>query len=617
MSALHAVGDGYDDVPDHVLFEGEPPTDLHPADPHDPGDGGDGGDGGAHGITANTDEAQPKKSAATRLVELAHDIYSLHADTDGTPYAVEIDGPNLALPFRAGRLGLRAQLSAAYLANEGRVAPAAALADALTALEGEAALADPSPCGMRLAAHGEHILLDLGDGDGRVVEMYPGGWRVLPSSPVTFRRTALTGTLPIPVDGGHLTELRDLVNVTDTSWSHLVGWLVGALIPNIPHPVLSAHGEMGTGKSTAAATLVSLIDPSPAPLRTAPRDVDSWVVAAAGSWVVGLDNLSGISAWLSDALCRAVTGEGMVKRQLYTDGDLVVVSFRRCVILTAIDAGALRGDLADRLVRVGLERIAPEDRRTDAELAERLEEARPRILGALLTIVGQVLEVLPTVKLDTMPRMADYARVLAAIDQVTGLDCLPRYLALGSELMADVVDDDPVAVAVRSLTERKGGRWSGTAGDLFDIITPERAPKGWPTNPRSLAQAVKNASTALRSVGIEITSERTKAARIITCEMARIPSSPSSPGHRQAVDQAIRDVRPGDDTGPAGDGGDDASSPGDDGDPFTVTHESPGHAPFPGAGDDGDDAEQPISHVVDAEDWAAAYPDLFDADEVT
>ncbi len=598
----------YDGPPDD-----EPPPELHivsaPEDDHR-----DGGDDRVPTVSDTDEDKAPKKSAATRLVELAHGIYELHVDADGTPYAVEIDGPNLALPFRGGRLGLRARLSAAYLANEGRVAPAAALADALTALEGEAALAAPVACGLRVAGHGERVVIDLGDPEGRAVELYPGGWRVVKGSPVTFRRTALTGALPVPMDGGDLHELRELVNVTDASWAHLVGWLVAAYFPTLPHPVLSLHGEMGTGKTTAAATIVSLVDPSPAPLRTAPRDVDSWAIAAAGSWVVGLDNISGIAPWLSDALCRAVTGDGMVRRQLYTDGDLVVLRFRRCVILTAIDAGAMRGDLADRLVRVGLERIAPSDRRTDAEVAERLADAAPRIFGALLDIVAQVLEVLPAVELATMPRMADYARVLAAVDQVTGLDCLPRYLALGTELMADVVDDDPVAVAVRDLTERRGGRWSGTAGDLFAAISPERPPKGWPANPRSLAQAVKSASTALRSVGIEITTERTSKARIITCEMPRIASSSSSPGHPNGPDQHERPGSGGDDAGLPDDGGDDAPSLGDDADRAIVTDVSAGHDPFLGASDDDDDTDRAISAVFDEDAWADDYGSLFDSE---
>jgi hypothetical protein len=52
---------------------------------------------------------------------------------------------------------------------------------------------------------------------------------------------------------------------------------------------------------------------------------------------VVLDNISGIPDWLSDALCRAVTGDGMVRRRLYENDDLTVLAFRRVVALTSID----------------------------------------------------------------------------------------------------------------------------------------------------------------------------------------------------------------------------------------------------------------------------------------
>jgi hypothetical protein len=64
------------------------------------------------------------------------------------------------------------------------------------------------------------------------------------------------------------------------------------------------------------------------PARQSPKDLEQWTTAAAGSWWVGLDNLSGLPDWLSDALCRASTGDGDVRRKLYSDGGLYVVRFR-------------------------------------------------------------------------------------------------------------------------------------------------------------------------------------------------------------------------------------------------------------------------------------------------
>jgi hypothetical protein len=101
----------------------------------------------------------------------------------------------------------------------------------------------------------------------------------------------------------------------------------------MPHAVLLLSGFQGSGKSCAARVLVPLVDSPAAPLRSEPRDLEQWQVAASGSWAVATDNLSQISTWLSDAICKAATGDGLVKRKLYTDGELAVLAFRRAVLL--------------------------------------------------------------------------------------------------------------------------------------------------------------------------------------------------------------------------------------------------------------------------------------------
>lgn len=45
------------------------------------------------------------------------------------------------------------------------------------------------------------------------------------------------------------------------------------------------------------------------------------------------------------------------------------------------------------------------------------QSIRPKLLGALLSALARMLVVLPAVKLAKLPRMADFARVLAALDQ--------------------------------------------------------------------------------------------------------------------------------------------------------------------------------------------------------
>ena len=170
--------------------------------------------------------------------------------------------------------------------------------------------------------------------------------------------------------------------------------------------------SMALRKPLALTTLVSLIDPSPAPARENPRDAESWITQAQGSWLVGLDNLSTVPDWLSDAMCRAVTGDGDVRRRLYTDGELVVFSFRRVLAVTSIDLGALRGDLADRMLPVSLHTIDTKARKRESEGKADWQREHPRALGALLDLAADVFAALPSIKLAELPRMADFAEVL-------------------------------------------------------------------------------------------------------------------------------------------------------------------------------------------------------------
>ncbi len=460
-------------------------------------DGADGrrGDGGPDGAG--------KMTQSQALVALATDRYRYAMTTSGEPFAVAVGGANVARMLRGGGDSLRAELALAHHQAHGKPPTASALADALLTLEGQAMTAPRETVALRVATHDGAVILDLGDETGRAAELGPDGWQVVDRSPVLFRRTELTGALPVPDGGGTLDELAGSLNVSADTWPLVLGWLVAALLPDLPHAVLLLGGEQGTGKSTAETMLAGLIDPSPAQLRSMPRDPEQWAVAASGSWIVPLDNVSAITPWLSDAICRAVTGDGTVRRRLYSNDSLSVLSFRRVVMLSAIDTGALRGDLADRLLLVDLDRIGPGQRRDDAELSAAYTEGLPRYLGALLTLTSQVLRVLPTVELAKRPRMADFARVLAAVDAVLGTDALGTYRGQSTRLAVEVIDSDPVAVAVHSHLDT-AKKWAGTAGDLLNTLTPDRPPKGWPSSARGMSAALRRAAPALRSVGIDV-----------------------------------------------------------------------------------------------------------------
>jgi hypothetical protein len=446
-------------------------------------------------------------SQASQLVALARERYDLFMSEDGRPYGVKTDGPNIALPLR-GKAGLRSQLARIYTdANSGSVPSQSALADAMTVLEGIAQDADPRVPHVRVARGDGVLVVDLGDAEGQCVVIGPDGWSRERRSPVLFRRSGAMKPLPLPIrDGDGLAKLRGLLNTDEDSFRLLVAWLVAAFIPDLPHPVLTFRGEQGTGKSYSAKMVIGLIDPSGAPKRTAPRDIKSWATQAFNSWALCLDNVSVIPDWLSDSLCRAVTGDGIVDRALYTDDDVVVLEFRRVLAMTTIDAGALAGDLAERLMTLELHTIPDRDRREEAELDAAYENAHAGILASLFDLLAHVVRVLPDVQLTERPRMADFARVLAAVDKVQGWNTLDTYKTTARDAVADVLDGEPFAQAVTALVDRAGPDGIVlTASELLERVpTPDRLPKKWPKDPTRAGGQLKRLAPALRTIGIEV-----------------------------------------------------------------------------------------------------------------
>jgi 5S rRNA maturation endonuclease (ribonuclease M5) len=450
-----------------------------------------------------------KPSQATTLVKLARDRFHFVNGDDGRPYAQAREGTAIARSLR-GANGLRKFLARLYADEFGGVAPSqSALADALNVLEGYAADAEPEAVHLRVAPYRDGVAIDLGDAKGRCVLIDRHDWIIVDRAPVLFRRTNLTAPMPEPVRGGTLEPLLTLINADEDRRRTLVGWLVAALIPQMPHAILALFGEQGTAKSTATKLLMQLVDPSTAPLRSPPRDIRQWAVTANASWTVALDNVSDVQPWLSDLLCKAVTGDGHVDRALYSDDDVAVLRFRRVLAINGISIGSLKGDLADRFLPVELEVITGSRRRGDEEVMQAAADAYPQALGALLDLLVQVLRVLPGVRLDELPRMADFARVLAAVDQVQGWSTLKTYLTAFESLAETVVHSDQFAEHLAKFMDGLKEPWWGDAGALIDVMPiPDPKPRDWPKTGQAVGGRIRRSAPALRQLHYVVEQER-------------------------------------------------------------------------------------------------------------
>jgi hypothetical protein len=330
-------------------------------------------------------------SQATALVQLAADAELFHTPDSEAFATITVDGHRETWPCKSK--AFRRWLARRFYVQHEKAPGSQALQDAIGVLEGKALFKGSEyPVYTQLAEHNGNIYLDLGNAPWEAVEITVDGWRIVTDPPVKFRRARGMLPLPHPSTGGSLDGLRPLINMDDDrQWMLLKAYLVQVLRPRGPYPVLVLHGEQGSAKSTTSRILRALIDPNTAALRSQPRDARDLIIAVNNEWILGLDNLSHLSPWLSHAICRLATGGGFATRELYTDANEALFEAQRPVILNGIEELATRGDLLDRAIITYLPAIAEERRRPEAELRQAFDAKRPALLGALLDAVSLAL----------------------------------------------------------------------------------------------------------------------------------------------------------------------------------------------------------------------------------
>jgi hypothetical protein len=482
-------------------------------------------------------------SAAERLAALVERAGLFHAP-DGRAYAtLAVDEHVETWPVRSKRF--RGWLGSAYYDATKKPAPAQAMAEALALAEARALAGDERLVHVRVAEAAGRVYLDLADHGWRVVEVDASGWRVLDRSPLRFRRAGGMLALPEPAPGGRVDELRGLVNVEDDrAWRLLVAWLVMALSPRGPYPVLVLGGEHGSAKTWTANRLRDLVDPNEAPNRAEPREPRDLVIAARNGWVLAFDNMSNLRPWLSDGLCRLATGSGFATRELYSDDDEVIFAATRPVIINGIGEVVARPDLLDRSLLLTLPAIA-EDRRCDErELLHAWAAVRPRVLGALLDAVSCGLRNRDAVRPARVPRLADFARWVTAAEAGLGwtagafMDAYDENRTDAHELALDAA---AVAPIIRALVAE--GEWAGTAAELLVALTARvdeatRRARGWPADAKALSFALRRLAPNFRAVGVEVAfpnrTKRRRLVRLTTCGVEKSPSpgSPPTPSGR-------------------------------------------------------------------------------------
>lgn len=461
-------------------------------------------------VPAGADGKQ-RRTQADVLIELGGKADLFHAP-DGVAFAsLEIDGHRETHAIH--RKVFRQWLTRTYYKKEERAPGSQALQDALGVLEARARFDGKEiPTWLRIGEANGAIYLDLGDEKWKAVKITADGWEVVPEAGCRFRRAPGLRPLPVPSRGGSITSLRNFVNVADDrDFRLLVGFLLATFSPTGPFPLVDFQGEQGSAKTSAARFMRELIDPASVPLRTMPRDERDLHIAATNGWLLTFDNVSRLTPWISDALCRLATGGGFSTRQLYTDQDEVLFDVQRPVILTGIEDVVERDDLRDRAIIVTLPTIPDHARKDERTLWAAFERVRPDLVGAMLDAVSTALRDLDHVDLADLPRMADFARWVTAGERAFGWTpgaILEAYLDNRGLAVRQFLDGDRFATEiVKYITEIEV--FTGTSTALLDVLNNrvlerDRGPN-WPKTARGLSGQLRRIAPALRGDGFDVT----------------------------------------------------------------------------------------------------------------
>jgi len=465
--------------------------------------------------TKKKDKERKRKSVSEELVEIAMgEIELLFVDQFKVPYcSFRTEDTRQVWPVKSK--AFKRWICGLLWEKEKRAVYSEALTSALNVLEAQAIYGSKKQVRLwnRVAWHNGDIYYDLTNEKWQAVRIGKTGWEVIDEPPILFRRFTHHKPQIEPQKGGNLKDFLNFVNIKDEDVQILtLVWLVTCFIPDIAHPILILHGPQGSAKTTFLKLCRLIIDPSETPLLTIPKDITGLIQILAHHYCSFFDNLSVLPDYVSDTLSRGCTGDGFSKRQLYTDDDDVLYSYKRVIGVNGINLPALKPDLLDRSIIIELERIPASNRKEEIALCKEFEEKLPFILGGIFDTLSQAIQIYDKTHLPLLPRLADFARWGFAISEALGTGgekFLSAYFKNRNYQHYQIVENNPLALALMNFMEDQD-HWEGTSSELLNNLTEKAKEIGintkikcWPQQPNTLVRHLNRLKVNLEAVGID------------------------------------------------------------------------------------------------------------------
>lgn len=355
---------------------------------------------------------------------------------------------------------------------------------------------------------------DLTNRDWQAVRINKDGWEIVNKPPILFNRYSHHKAQTEPARGGNAKLFLKYVNIANPKHKLLdLVSMISDFIPGFPHVMTVIFGPQGSTKTTHSKIKRAIVDPSLIDVTSFPHSQRELVQALAHHYFLFFDNVTYITEDQSDTLCRAITGGGHIKRELYTDDEDVIYNFKRCIGLNGINLITTRPDLLERSLLLELERIEPKNRRTEKELYNSFEKDLPFILGGIFDTLVKAINIFPTINLKSHHRMADWEIWGCAIAEALGYtkeEFLAAYQDNITRQTEMLLNENIVATAVITFMQDKEV-WKGTPTELLRQLTVDASfaeidtrEKYWPKGANILSRRLNELSTPLKQMGISV-----------------------------------------------------------------------------------------------------------------
>ncbi len=326
---------------------------------------------------------------------------------------------------------------------------------------------------------------DLGREDWKMVKITADGWEITTDCPIKFAHSESKSDLPLPAKNPEMNGMDpfwEIINVAKEDRCLIAGFMLGSMLSTAPCFGLGLYGGQGTAKSGISANIRGILDPRPADSDTLnDGNVDDLGVVCLEQWIPIFENMSYISAEVSDKLCRLTTKLSVTTREFFTNLGIISYSVRRPWIINGLNNVCSRGDLAERSIPVSLLPAPVGDERKRLKwIEEKFSACQPHIMALLLDAATEAIFNAEAArkflsKEGLYHRMADALEWITAGEPILGFPA-GSFIRRLNELQQDAghltLDGNPVLVAIESLLGSRG-YWKGSMTDILQEMWDE------------------------------------------------------------------------------------------------------------------------------------------------